>query len=188
MTVSTQRAQFGEDPAVGQRELLARRQHVGAGQAFVERDGVAQRVPELGREALRLVAVALVEAQLLRLQAHLAQDAEARAVGAVLGHEIGHRVDRVAERFGHLAALHVEHQRRDEHRLERHPPTKRRPSITMRDTHRKMMSRLVIITWLGYQCSSSGVRSGQPRIENGHRPEENQVSSVSGSRRSSSLP
>ncbi len=67
-------------------------------------------------------------------------------------------------------------------------PAKRSPSITIRETHRKMMSRLVIITWLGYQWSSSGVRAGQPRIENGHRPEENQVSSVSGSRRSSPPP
>ncbi len=47
------------------------------------------------------------------------------------------------------------------------------------------MSRLVMRTWLGYQCSSSGVFSGQPRIENGHSALENHVSSVSSSRRSS---
>ena len=68
------------------------------------------------------------------------------------------------------------------------PPAKCMPSITIRATHRKMMSRLVTITWLGYQCASSGVLRGQPKIENGHNPLENHVSSVSGSRRKSVVP
>ena len=60
------------------------------------------------------------------------------------------------------------------------------PSITMRATHRKMISPPVIIVCEGYQQLSSSVVSGQPRIEKGQMPLENQVSSVSGSRVSSS--
>ena len=56
------------------------------------------------------------------------------------------------------------------------------PNITMRATQLKMISRAVTSTWFGYQARSSGVLSGQPRMVNGQRPLENQVSSVSGSR------
>ena len=62
------------------------------------------------------------------------------------------------------------------------------PSMTMRATHRKMISHAVISTCDGYQHSSSGVFSGHPRIENGHKPLENHVSSVSGSRLRSRVP
>lgn len=34
---------------------------------------------------------------------------------------------------------------------------------------------------VGYHCFKTGVWSGQPMVENGHRAEENQVSSTSGS-------
>ena len=91
---------------------------IASGKPFVERGDEAQRVPHLLVEAARFVALFFVEAQLLRLEPHLAQDAEAEAVGAVLLDEV-HRVDRVAEALAHLAALQIEHQRRDEHGRER---------------------------------------------------------------------
>src|SRR5262245_43621507 len=56
-----------------------------------------------------------------------------------------------------------------------------RPIIIMRATQKKMMSKPVTSTDVGYQRASAGVRSGQPRVEKGQSPEENQVSSTSGS-------
>src|SRR4051794_124029 len=56
-----------------------------------------------------------------------------------------------------------------------------RPIIIIRATQKKMMSCPVSITEVGYHVSSSLVFSGQPRVENGHSPELNQVSSTSGS-------
>ncbi len=58
----------------------------------------------------------------------------------------------------------------------------------MRATQRKMISPPVIMVWDGYQQRNSAVSWGQPRIEKGHKPLENQVSSVSESWVSSSLP
>src|SRR6266403_135507 len=56
-----------------------------------------------------------------------------------------------------------------------------RPIIIMRATQKKMMSKPVTRTDVGYHVSRSRVFSGQPSVENGQRPEENQVSSTSGS-------
>ena len=64
-------------------------------------------------------------------------------------------------------------------------PVNSRPIITIRATQRKMMSRAVTSTSVGYQARSSGVSSGQPSVANGHRAELNQVSSTSSSWRSS---
>ena len=54
----------------------------------------------------------------------------------------------------------------------------------MRATQKKMMSKPVTSTEVGRKVASSGVLSGQPRVENGHSAEENQVSSTSSSWRS----
>ncbi len=54
--------------------------------------------------------------------------------------------------------------------------------MTMRATQRKRMSRAVESTSVGWNARSSGVSSGQPSVANGHRPDENHVSSTSGSR------
>ena len=56
--------------------------------------------------------------------------------------------------------------------------------MAMRATQKKMMSKPVTSTEVGYQVRSSAVSSGQPSVENGHRPDENHVSSTSGSWRS----
>ena len=112
--------QLREDPAIGQRQRIGRRQRDVIGQAFVERGDEAQRVPKLVVEAARLVAFFFIEAQLLRFEAHLAQDPEAEAVGTVFLDQV-HRVDGVAEALAHLAPLQIEDQRRDEHGRERDP-------------------------------------------------------------------
>src|SRR5581483_4667841 len=44
-----------------------------------------------------------------------------------------------------------------------------------------MISRAVARTDVGYQYFRSSVTSGQPSVEKGHKPDENQVSSVSSS-------
>src|SRR5215475_4780718 len=59
-----------------------------------------------------------------------------------------------------------------------------RPIIIMRATQKKMMSKPVTRTDVGYHVARSGVCSGQPSVENGHRPDENHVSRTSGSWRS----
>src|SRR5262249_14113523 len=53
--------------------------------------------------------------------------------------------------------------------------------MAMRATKKKMRSKPVTSTEVGYQVRSSGVPSGQPRVENGQSPDENQVSRTSGS-------
>src|SRR4051794_35541594 len=58
----------------------------------------------------------------------------------------------------------------------------------MRATQKKMMSKPVTRTDVGYQVARSFVSSGQPSVENGQSPDENQVSSTSGSWRSAVLP
>ena len=55
------------------------------------------------------------------------------------------------------------------------------PIIIMRATQKKMMSKPVTSTLVGYQVARSLVCSGQPMVEKGHRAEENQVSSTSSS-------
>src|SRR4030095_1664318 len=62
-----------------------------------------------------------------------------------------------------------------------------RPSIAMRATQKKMMSKPVTSTEVGYHVRRYDVSSGQPSVEKGHRPEENQVSRTSGSWRSGPL-
>src|SRR5579862_271674 len=57
------------------------------------------------------------------------------------------------------------------------------PIITILETHNGIISPPVMSTCEGYHALSAGVCSGQPRMEKGHNPLENQVSSVSGSRR-----
>src|SRR5436309_884100 len=55
-------------------------------------------------------------------------------------------------------------------------------SITIRETHRKMMSRPVTSTSVGKNVLKSGVSvisPFQPKVENAHRPDENHVSSTS---------
>ncbi len=64
-------------------------------------------------------------------------------------------------------------------------PVNSSPIITIRATHKKMMSRAVESTSVGYQARISGVSSGQPSVANGQSAEENHVSSTSSSRRSS---
>src|SRR5215216_4362152 len=56
------------------------------------------------------------------------------------------------------------------------------PNITIRATQRKMMSRAVESTSVGWNARSCSVPSGQPSVANGQSPDENQVSSTSGSR------
>ncbi len=56
-----------------------------------------------------------------------------------------------------------------------------RPIIIIRATQKKMMSKPVIRTLVGYSVVSSGVLSGHPRVENGHNAEENHVSRTSSS-------
>ncbi len=60
-------------------------------------------------------------------------------------------------------------------------PMNLRPENIILATQKNMMSYPVSSTVPGYQCSSSGVVSGHPIIENGHRADENQVSSTSSS-------
>ena len=60
-------------------------------------------------------------------------------------------------------------------------PMKCWPIIIMRATQKKMMSKPVTSTLVGYQVARSLVCSGQPMVEKGHRAEENQVSSTSSS-------
>ena len=48
-------------------------------------------------------------------------------------------------------------------------------------TQKKMMSKPVTSTLVGYHLRSSAVSAGQPMVEKGHRAELNQVSSTSGS-------
>ena len=56
-----------------------------------------------------------------------------------------------------------------------------RPIIIIRATQKKMMSKPVTSTEVGYQRASSLVCSGQPMVEKGQSAEENQVSSTSSS-------
>ncbi len=60
--------------------------------------------------------------------------------------------------------------------------------ITIRATQKKMMSKPVTKTLVGWKVLSSGVCAGQPRVEKVHSPEENQVSSTSSSWRSGAMP
>src|SRR3989442_14049152 len=53
--------------------------------------------------------------------------------------------------------------------------------MAMRATQKKRMSNPVTSTEVGKYARSSGVSSGHPIVEKGHRPEENHVSSTSGS-------
>ena len=54
--------------------------------------------------------------------------------------------------------------------------------IIIRATQKKMMSNPVTRIEVGKYFANSGVCSGQPSVPIGQRPEENQVSSTSGSR------
>ena len=56
-----------------------------------------------------------------------------------------------------------------------------RPIIDMRATQKKIMSKPVTSTLVGYQRLRSSVASGQPNVENGHSADENQVSKLSSS-------
>jgi hypothetical protein len=53
--------------------------------------------------------------------------------------------------------------------------------MIIRATQKKMMSKPVTSTSVGWKVFSSGVFSGQPRVEKVHSAEENQVSSTSSS-------
>ena len=53
--------------------------------------------------------------------------------------------------------------------------------IIIRATQKKMMSKPVIRTEVGKYFFNSSVCSGQPKVPIGQSPEENQVSSTSGS-------
>ena len=103
------------------------------------------------------------------------------------GDEI-HRIDDVAEALGHLAAFVVEHERRDEHITERnvarefhsehhHARDPQEDDLASRDER-----------GIGIPVLHLGRLFCQPRIENGQRPLENHVSSVSGSRRNATPP
>ena len=53
----------------------------------------------------------------------------------------------------------------------------------MRATQKKMMSKPVTSALVGIEALQfRASRSGQPKVENGHSPDENHVSSTSGSR------
>ncbi|MNC47527.1 hypothetical protein D3C75_965910 [compost metagenome] len=54
-------------------------------------------------------------------------------------------------------------------------------SMIMRATQKKMMSKPVTSTSVEWNFLRNSVCSGQPRVENVHRPELNQVSSTSSS-------
>ena len=61
--------------------------------------------------------------------------------------------------------------------------------MIMRATQKKMMSKPVTSTEVGWKVASSAVSSGQPRVEKVHSAEENHVSSTSASwRRAISSP
>ena len=53
--------------------------------------------------------------------------------------------------------------------------------MIIRATQKKMISKPVTSTEVGWKVASSGVSRGQPRVEKVHRAEENQVSSTSSS-------
>ena len=151
-------------------------------QPFGQREHVARRVPDLVVEVARLFAARLLIAHLLALEAHLAQHPRAGTASAPYfsTRSIGSMT--LPSDFDILRPCASKTSGVMKTSRNGTSSMKCRPSITMRATHRKMISPPVISTCDGYQQSSSGVRSGQPRIENGHKPLENQVSSVSGSR------
>jgi hypothetical protein len=106
---------------------------------------------------------------------------EAHGIGAVFVDQV-QRVEHVAERLGHLLALLVAHERVDIDGVERPSPTTAYCIIIIRATQKKMMSKPVISVWSGNSGAAPAVSSGQPSVPMGQRPEENQVSSTSGSR------
>ena len=55
------------------------------------------------------------------------------------------------------------------------------PIITIRATHKVIMSRPVINTLVGYHLRKSSVSSGHPSVLCGQSADENHVSSTSGS-------
>ncbi|MNP61366.1 hypothetical protein D3C76_1565430 [compost metagenome] len=61
-------------------------------------------------------------------------------------------------------------------------------SMIMRATQKKMMSKPVTSTSVGWKVLRNSVCSGQPRVEKVHRPELNQVSSTSSSWRRAMSP
>ncbi|CAB4543866.1 unannotated protein [freshwater metagenome] len=61
------------------------------------------------------------------------------------------------------------------------PSVTNNPRRTIRATQKKRMSYPVTKTLVGKNFARSSVLSGQPKVENGHKPEENQVSRTSGS-------
>ena len=67
-------------------------------------------------------------------------------------------------------------------------PISSSPLKIIRFSQSRMISRAVVFSEPGYQASSSGVSSGQPRIANGQSADENQVSSTSSLRVSSVEP
>jgi hypothetical protein len=94
------------------------------------------------------------------------------------------RVDDVALGLGHLLPLLVADEGVDVDGVERHLGLfmKCRPIIIIRATQKKMMSKPVTSTSVGVVALQLRRLSGQPSVENGHRAEENQVSSTSSSR------
>src|SRR3989344_5000410 len=58
-------------------------------------------------------------------------------------------------------------------------PSKKVLIKIMRATQKNKISYPGAITWVGWNSFRSAVSSGQPSVENVHRAEENQVSSVS---------
>ena len=115
------------------------------------------------------------------------QQGHADGVGAVL---LGHhqRVDHVALGLRHLLALGVAHQgvnvdlveRHFAHEFHAHHDHARHPEEQNVEAGDQQRSRI--------ERARSSVSSGQPSVENGHRPELNQVSSTSVSCTSSSEP
>ena len=67
-------------------------------------------------------------------------------------------------------------------------PISSNPEKIIRFSQRRMISRAVVFSVPGYQASSSGVCSGQPRIANGQSADENHVSRTSSLRVSSVEP
>ncbi|CAB4763879.1 unannotated protein [freshwater metagenome] len=61
------------------------------------------------------------------------------------------------------------------------PSVTNNPSKTIRATQKNRMSYPVTKTLVGKNFAKSSVLSGQPSVEKGQSPEENQVSKTSGS-------
>ena len=111
-----------ENPLVGARQRRVTDARERGDGAFADaRQEEATDVPQLGRKVApgleRLVEVGVIE-PVVDAQAHLAHDRPAQRVGAVARNDV-ERIDPVAERLRHLAALRIAHRAVQVHGVER---------------------------------------------------------------------